>query len=136
MSEQEKYFQRKNDWQIMMNQWALIGFIFKCLPIFLGGMLFIAFILFIGVHINLFAGVIGGLLGIKLVRKIDSQRTIPSKKRFFIYLISIIIFAFLFSWGGLFLKKSYFPFIDYLLDQYLKACLDIFISIKNFIRDF
>ena len=136
MSEQEKYFQRQNESYYMKNRWALIGFILKCLPIFFGGMLFIAFILFIGIHINLFAGVIGGLLGTKLVRKIDSERTMPSKKRFFTYLFSITIFAFLFSWGGLFLKKSYFPNIDYLLDQYLKGCLDIFISIKNYFKDF
>ena len=96
MSEQEKYFQRKNDWQIMMNQWALIGFIFKCLPIFFGGMLFIAFILFIGVHINLYAGVIGGLLGTKLVRKIDSQRTIPSKKILYSFFVNNNICFFVF----------------------------------------
>lgn len=136
MSEQEKYFQRRNDLEIMRNQWALFRFFLKLLPFFFGGMVLIGLILFIGVHLYFFTGAIGGFLGSKIAKKIDKNKDLSLNKRIIIYLVFISIFGFIFSWSGLLLKSLFFPNVALILDLYLQSCKEMFISIKNYFADF
>ena len=124
-SEQERYYRRKRENEVLNNYWSLFKFIILLIPLIIALVLAIGALLFIGTHIAFFGGALGSYLGFKIARYIYRREYFSVDKQPLINALCMLPFGAIFCWIGIWAKTNYFPDIDNSFSEYLVYIKDL-----------